>query len=350
MLLFSAGMSIRTLWHSFGGAFFIGAALLVTSGVEAQNLFLADYNGGNIYEYAPDGTRSTFATGLVKPVGLVFNREGDLFVIAQLDNTNFNDTIYEYSPDGTQVDFASGLKPMVLASIAIDRADNLYFGSVDSNCVYELTPGGTPSIFASGVGGDPVALAINSAGDAFVSDNLTIVEIKPGGVQSTFASGFNNNPTALVFNSAGDLFASDILNTNLYEYTPGGAQSIIASNLSLPHAMAFDSLGNLFVCEAGGQGVSIIKIAPDGVQSTFATGPYGQVAIAFQPAPQLRTAMTNGTFQVMVSEPSPYFSTVLQASTDLVNWVNIYTNTPDYTFTNSMAPTSTRFYRAVLGP
>ena len=38
--------------------------------------------------------------------------------------------------------------------------------------------------------------------------------------------------------------------------------------------------------------------------------------------------------------PSPYYSTIIQASTDLVNWVNIYTNTPPFTFTDSWRPIS----------
>jgi hypothetical protein len=49
--------------------------------------------------------------------------------------------------------------------------------------------------------------------------------------------------------------------------------------------------------------------------------------------------------------PSPYQSTIIQGSTDMVNWTNIYTNTPPFTFTDSMATTlPCRFYRALLDP
>ena len=41
-------------------------------------LFSAD--DGSIYEYTPDGVRSTFASGLNQPRGLAFNSAGDLFV------------------------------------------------------------------------------------------------------------------------------------------------------------------------------------------------------------------------------------------------------------------------------
>jgi len=78
-----------------------------------------------------------------------------------------------------------------------------------------------------------------------------------------------------------DLFASingsgDNGGGFIYQYTPSGVQGVFASGLSRPRGVKFDHLGNLFVatetCDASGncQG-SIVKITPDGVQSTFAT-------------------------------------------------------------------------------
>jgi hypothetical protein len=98
----------------------------------------------------------------------------------------------------------------------------------------------------------------------------------------------------------GDLFASingtgDNGGGFIYQYTSTGQQSTFASGLSRPRGIAFDHFGNLFVasttCDVNGncQG-SIVKITPDGVQSTFATlsqqnlGPEG---IAFDHAGNL---------------------------------------------------------------
>jgi hypothetical protein len=66
--------------------------------------------------------------------------------------------------------------------------------------------------------------------------------------------------------------------------------------------------------------------------------------------PELQAVGTNGVFQLTVSMPSPYISTIIQASTNLLNWVNIYTNTPPFSFTDPTAMTGSRFYRALLGP
>src|SRR5947209_4054192 len=52
---------------------------------------------GRIYKYAPDGTRSIFATGLADPTGLAFDAAGNLFAT---DRTAGQ--IYEYFPDGTR--------------------------------------------------------------------------------------------------------------------------------------------------------------------------------------------------------------------------------------------------------
>lgn len=93
---------------------------------------------------------------------------------------------------------------------------------------------------------------------------------------------------ALTANCApGDVFAS--INNgpgngvgSIYKYTPAGVQTTVASGLSRPRGLAFDSAGNLFVatnvcnptssrneiCDA-----TILKIAPNGAQSVFATIP-----------------------------------------------------------------------------
>lgn len=79
-----------------------------------------------------------------------------------------------------------------------------------------------------------------------------------------------------------DLFASVNGNTQngggfIYEYNPGGIQSIFASGLSRPRGAAFDQVANLFVATNPFDGPSqtfqgtIVKIAPSGVQSLFAT-------------------------------------------------------------------------------
>ena len=59
---------------------------------------------------------------------------------------------------------------------------------------------------------------------------------------------------------------------------------------------------------------------------------------------------SDGTFQITIASPAS--STIIQASTNLINWVPVYTNdTSSFTFTDSAASSFPyRFYRAVSGP
>ena len=107
---------------------------------------MADGGSGNIYEFTPNGTRSTFASGLDGPQGLAFNSSGDLFVSAA-------NNIYEYTPNGTQSTFASGLNGPL--GLAFDSSGDLLVAVVGSGfgSIYEYTPNGTQSTFASGLDG-----------------------------------------------------------------------------------------------------------------------------------------------------------------------------------------------------
>lgn len=106
-------------------------------------------------------------------------------------------------------------------------------------------------------------------GDLYVADLTgTIQAITPGGVVSTFAT--LTEPYGVVFDSFGDLYVADISTDDIYEFTPGGAESTYATGFSSPTSLAVDSLNDLYVVENGnGQ---IIEIKPGNVESTFATG------------------------------------------------------------------------------
>ena len=105
------------------------------------DLFESDFGSGNIYEFTPGGTRSTFASGLISPQGLAFDSAGNLF---EADGGSGN--IYKFTPGGTRSTFASGLFP---AGLAFNSAGNLF--EADSTNIYEFTPDGTRSTFASGL-------------------------------------------------------------------------------------------------------------------------------------------------------------------------------------------------------
>src|SRR5579859_5522965 len=197
MMLHSANMQIPTCCHAFCGVVCAGAVILTITSAQARNLFVSD-TSSNVYEFAPDGTRSTFASGMAASGALAFNSKGDLFVADLVGGA-----IYEFTPDGTRTTFASGLP-------------------------------------------EPTGLAFNSAGDLFVADqnNGSIYELTPDGGLTTFASGLQS-PDGLAFDSAGYLFVADWISTYIYEFTTNGTRTTFASEgvpgdfIVSPFALAF---------------------------------------------------------------------------------------------------------------
>ena len=347
-------MNLRSTCPLFGGAICAGMVAIICMSAQAQNLFVSDLSS-NVYEFTPDGTRSTFASGIAASGDLAFNSKGDLFVADPIGGE-----IYEFTPDGTRTTFASGIPQPT--GLAFNSAGDLFVADQNNGSIYEFTPDGTRTTFASGLTA-PNGLAFNSAGDLFEADWVSgyIYEFTTNGARTTFAAegaaggDFGDggvSPFALAFDGAGNLFVGndDTLSHYIVEFAPDGAQStFVASGLTTACGLAFNSAGDLFEADWGSG--NIYKFTPDGTRTTFASGLVHPIALAFQREPELTAIVTNGVFQVTVSMPSPYYSTIIQASTDLVNWVNMYTNTPPFTFTDSMATNfACRYYRAMLGP
>lgn len=274
---------IQASCQSFTRAFCVAAILLLALKGQAQNLFVGAATGNSIVEFAPDGTATTFASGLSDARALAFNSSGALF---EADVVSGN--IYEFAPSGTRTTFASGLH--FPDALAINDVGDLFVGSGAN--IYEFTPNGVQTTFASSPGGEVLALAFDNAGNLFVGGlDLTgavggIVEITPDGVQKTFVSGLQS--AGLAFNAAGDLFVADHLGAlgtpnPILEIAPDGTESTFASGL-LPVGLAFNSAGNLF--EADSSSGNIYEFTPNGSQTTFASGLGVPVALAFQPVPE----------------------------------------------------------------
>jgi sugar lactone lactonase YvrE len=134
-----------------------------------------------------------------------------------------------------------------------------------------------------------------------------IYEYTPGGAQSTFASGMNY-PLGLAFNSAGDLFVANSANNaipasgNITEITPGGTQSIFASGVD-PQGIAFNSTGNLF--QSDYRSGNIYEYTPGGVQSTFATGLSFPLQMTFNSAGDLFVGAGYGSGNGYIEEITP---------------------------------------------
>ena len=125
------------------------------------------------------------------------------------------------------------------------------------------------------------------AQNLFESDGVSgnIYEFTPGGAQSTFASGLSS-PYGIAFNSAGDMFVANGGNVNITEITPGGVESTFASVSHGAVGLAFNSAGDLFAADSG----NIYEFTPGGARSTFASGLSEAMGLAFNSAGDLFAA------------------------------------------------------------
>jgi subtilisin-like proprotein convertase family protein len=125
-------------------------------------------------------------------------------------------------------------------------------------------------------------------------------------------------------------------------FSPPAPAAPYATNLSGLYAGNPNGVWSLFVIDDAAINAGAIS---NGWSLTLITSS----PIALQP-PQFGSFVnSNGTFRLTITSPS--YSTIIEASTNLVNWVPVYTNMPPFTFTNSNASSYPyRFYRAVLGP
>ena len=125
----------------------------------AGNLYAADGNAQTIYEFAPNGTRtvfvgpSAFASG-ESPVGLAFDRNGNLFVSIETFSDPGADSVVYFSPTRVKSTFATGLT--FPRGLAFDSAGNLFVAeanAIPAGDILKFPPGGgSPTVFASGFG------------------------------------------------------------------------------------------------------------------------------------------------------------------------------------------------------
>ena len=282
---------LRNIFLSLGAIF----ALAITA--HAQNLYVSASGGSHgIFEYTPDGTQSTYATGLDSPRGLAFDSVGNLFAAHNPEPDNIViGRVLKFNLRNHVSTFGSAAK-FEFEGLALDAAGNAYAMGTDINSltaagtIFKFTPSGERIVFGS-VPGTPDAtqanwgLAFDSAGNLYAADGnaQTIYEFAPNGARtvfvgpSVFAPG--ESPVGLAFDSSGNLFVSietfgDPGTDSIVYFSPTGVKSTFATGLTFPRGLAFDSAGYLFVAEANAiPDGDILKFPPGGGSPTvFASG------------------------------------------------------------------------------
>ncbi len=245
-------------------------------------LFVSDYNKGNIRKVGNDALVTTFAGG---------------------DNTSFKDGVSSEA----DFDLPSGL--------AIDNVGNIFVADAGNHAIRKIGIDGQVSTLAgNGIAGfkdgnqseaslfnSPNGLDVDSQGNVYVADKLnhSIRKITPDGVVSTIAGSGNigygegvgstahfSEPLDVAVAKNGDIYVADSQNNRIRKVSSEGTVSTFIGNgssndkdgpkesavISYPFGITIDKNGNLFVIDGAGR---IRKVDAQGNVSTFAGGAAG---------------------------------------------------------------------------
>jgi sugar lactone lactonase YvrE len=195
--------------------------------------------------------------------------------------------------------------------VATDAAGNVYFSGWDNpycTCVFKLDQNGVVTRIAgspqpgfSGDGGpatsallkQPNVLAVDVAGNLFITDLDRVRRISPDGTITTVAGGGQGyvqdgepatspslRPAAVAVDGAGNLFIADYgngvpgdiyLHERVFRVSPDGIITTVAGNgtccgFSGVGSLAVDGAGNLFIADEN----VVHKVSPDGNITTVA--------------------------------------------------------------------------------
>jgi sugar lactone lactonase YvrE len=277
----------------------IAASIGVASTANAQSDLFASVNGnrqnggGFIYQYTPTGVQSTFLAGLDRPRGMAFGSGGNMFLAStNLDGSGvYHASILEIAPDGTVTTFASAFPTnFFIEGLVLDGTGNVFVNASDlsdpssiTGTVFKVLPDGTVTAFGT-IPSQAFGVALDSPGNIYVASagtDRTIYKFTPAGMRSIFVgpAAFTSpqGPMGLIFDKSGNLVASASDpqgNGEILKFAPDGTKTVFATGLiNGPRGMAYDSSGNLFVAEVPSTTTGdILKFTPAGVKTTFASG------------------------------------------------------------------------------
>lgn len=248
----------------------------------------------------PATTLKATSASMPAPYGIAADSSGNLYVSSNMHSVFKVTTdgllsrvagtgIAGFSGDGGRATQAQLNAPR---GLALDRAGNLYIADSGNQRVRKVSPAGTISTAAGpsvGTGGfwtfkTPSSVAVDQEGTLYVADPTSQIVFglpSTGGISPAWSYGpCHITPTAIAIDSAGDVYVSSedrILKGSPKALCPvtlvaGGGDSdgdngpaTKARNVG-SSGMAFDASGNLYLA----LGTRVRKIGADGIITTFA--------------------------------------------------------------------------------
>jgi sugar lactone lactonase YvrE len=240
-----------------------------------------------IYAISPEGEVSQFAKTLGRPLGIVIDKRGDLFVCDRDAHG-----VYKVTSNREVSLFADtdATHKMQFPNFCVfDEQGNLYVSDTGTSRrnaqvynpdgkIFRISPSGQCELFAEGLyqanglamrRGESALYVIQTA-----IDNVLRLEIKPDGRlgnSRVYASNLDGSPDGMAFTESGDLLVVTGLHEIIYRVRPNGMTDIFledknAEKLIAPANPAFGgtNLDELYITNLMGNSVSRMKGVPRG--------------------------------------------------------------------------------------
>jgi streptogramin lyase len=242
------------------------------------NVYVADNGNNLIRKITPAGVVSTFAgsgspgyadgtTGTQasfnSPNGIAVDANGNIYVA-----DTYNNLVRKITPGGAVSTLASGFSEP--HGVAVDAAGNVYVTDTENNLIRKITPAGVITTLAgSGSSGStngtgnqasfnsPYGIAVDAAGNVYVTDTGLVRKITPAGVVSTLATV---GGLGITTDSSGNVYVGDGINDVVDKITSSGTVTTLASGFNAPYGVAADAAGNVYITDS--YNYLIIKIIP----------------------------------------------------------------------------------------
>ena len=197
-----------------------------------------------------------FASDLINPTGLAFDRDGLLYISSRAEGT-----IYRITPDGHRTVFAESMG--VATGLAFDGEGNLYVGD-RTGTIFKINPERQIFVFAT------------------VEPSVAAYHLAFGPDRHLYMTG----PTTSSFDHA-------------YRISPAGEVKSFYRGLGRPQGLAFDAAGNLYVAASLGGRRGVVRLTPD-ARPELAVSGNGIVGLAFTPHRSMILATNNALIELFM--------------------------------------------------